>query len=63
MLSGFAQFFFIKRSRLLHFKLADGARLGGEVNADAEELATIGSVGTGISLLFDLPQGLPGGTI
>ena len=48
---------------LLHFKLTDRARLGGEVHADAEELTRISGVGAGIALLFDLPQGLLGGAV
>ena len=48
---------------LLHFKLTDGARLGGEVHTNAEELAGIGGIGAGIAFLFDLPQGLLGGAI
>ena len=57
-MSGFAQLFFVftlGSESLFDGKLADGARLGGEVDADAEELAGIGSIGTSIALLFDLP--------
>ena len=44
-------------------KLADRPCFGGEVHADAEELARISGVGAGIALLCNLPQGLLGRAI
>ena len=49
-----------RRKPLLHFKLTDGACLGGEVHTDAEELARIGGIGASIALLVVLSQGLLG---
>ena len=41
-----------------HLPLGNGAGLGGEVHADAQEAARVGNVGLGVPLLLNLLQRL-----